>query len=129
MDQMVSSIGIHGKAFFLDCLTLKYELINLPNNYCFELLDSEIQRDNRNSAYNERHDQLKKAEAILKVENLGSVKIDQLNKNKFNDLLIYKRALHVVTENQRTKDAKKFLLKTRYGAIWTFNEFKPFILL
>ena len=111
MDQMVSSIGIHGKAFFLDCLTLKYELINLPNNYCFELLDSEIQRDNRNSAYNKRHDELKKAEEILKVENLGSVKIDQLNKNKFNDLLIYKRALHVVTENQRTKDAKNFLLK------------------
>ena len=111
MDQMVSSIGIHGKAFFLDCLTLKYELINLPNNYCFELLDSEVQRDNRNSAYNERHDELKKAEEILKVENLGSVKIDQLNKNKFNDLLIYKRALHVVTENQRTKDAKNFLLK------------------
>jgi len=111
MDQMVSSIGIHGKAFFLDCLTLKYELIDLPNNYCFELLDSEVQRDNRKSAYNERHDQLKKAEEILNVENLGSVKIDQLNKNKFDDLLIYKRALHVVTENQRTLDAKNFMLK------------------
>jgi len=36
MDQMVSSIGIHGKAFFLDCLTLKYELIDLPNDYYFE---------------------------------------------------------------------------------------------
>ena len=111
MDQMVSSIGIHGKAFFLDCLTLKYELIDLPNNYCFELVDSEVQRDNRKSAYNERHDQLKKAEEILNVENLGSVKIDQLNKNKIDDLLIYKRALHVVTENQRTKDAKNFMLK------------------
>ena len=111
MDQMVSSIGIHGKAFFLDCLTLKYELIDLPNNYCFELVDSEVQRENRKSAYNERHNQLKRAEEILNVENLGSVKIDQLNKNKIDDLLIYKRALHVVTENQRTKDAKNFMLK------------------
>ena len=111
MDQMVSSIGIHGKAFFLDCLTLKYELIDLPNNYCFELVDSEVQRENRKSAYNERHDQLTRAEEILNVENLGSVKIDQLNKNKIDDLLIYKRALHVVTENQRTKDAKNFMLK------------------
>jgi len=111
MDQMVSSIGIHGKAFFLDCLTLKYELIDLPNNYCFELVDSEVQRENRKSAYNERHDQLKRAEEILNVENLGSVKIDQLNKNKIDDPLIYKRALHVVTENQRTKDAKNFMLK------------------
>ncbi len=111
MDQMVSSIGIHGKAFFLDCLTLKYELIDLPNNYCFELVDSEVQRENRKSAYNERHNQLKRAEEILNVENLGSVNIDQLNKNKIDDLLIYKRALHVVTENQRTKDAKNFMLK------------------
>ena len=110
MDQMISSIGIHGKAFFLDCLTLKYELIDLPNNYCFELVDSEVQRENRKSAYNERHDQLKRAEEILNVENLGSINIDQLNKNKIDDLLIYKRALHVVTENQRTKDAKTLCL-------------------
>ena len=111
MDQMVSSIGIYGKAFFLDCLTLKYELIDLPNDYCFELVDSEVQRDNRNSAYNERHDQLKKAEEILNVDNLGSVTINQLDKNKFDDHLIYKRALHVVTENKRTLDAKNFMLK------------------
>ena len=124
MDQMVSSIGIHSKAFFLDCLTLKYELIDLPGDYCFELLDSEVQRDNRKSAYNERHDQLKKAEEILNVENLGNVKINQLNKNKFDDLLIYKRALHVVTENQRTLDAKKCLLKQdmkRFGDLMNLS--------
>ena len=111
MDQMVSSIGIQGKAFFLDCLTLKYELIDLPNDYCFVLVDSEVQRDNRNSAYNIRHDQLKKAEKILSVDNLGSITIDQLDKNKFDDHLIYKRALHVVTENKRTIDAKNFMIK------------------
>ena len=99
------------KPFFLDCLTLKYELIDLPNDYCFELVDSEVQRNNRNSAYNERHDQLKKAEKILSVDNLGSITIDQLDKNKFDDHLIYKRALHVVTENKRTLDAKNFMLK------------------
>ena len=112
MDQMISSIGVQGKAFFLDCLTLKFELIELPKDYCFELVDSDIQRDNRNSAYNERHDQLKKAEEILNANNLGSVKIDQLDKNKFDDELIYKRALHVVTENKRTLEAKNCLIKT-----------------
>ena len=30
MDQMVSSIGIHGKAFFMNCKNLEYELINFP---------------------------------------------------------------------------------------------------
>ena len=31
-DQMVSSIGIHGKAFFMNCKNLEYELINFPEN-------------------------------------------------------------------------------------------------
>jgi galactokinase len=110
MDQMISSVGIHGKAFFLDCLTLEYELIDLPNGHCFELVDSKVQRDNRNSAYNERYNQLKKAEKILNVDNLGSVKIDQLDKDLFNDNLIYRRALHVVTENKRTIDAKNLMI-------------------
>ena len=124
MDQMVSSIGIHGKALFLNCLTHKYELIDLPNNHRFELIDSNVQRDNRNSAYNDRHNQLKKAENIIDVDNLGTVTIDQLDKSLFTDNLIYKRALHVVTENQRTVCAKKFMLKndmSRFGNLMNLS--------
>ena len=44
------------------------ESSSLPNNYCFALIDSEVQRDNRKSAYNERHNQLKRAEEILNIE-------------------------------------------------------------
>ena len=126
MDQMVSSIGVHGKAFFLDCLTLKYELIDLPKNYYFELIDSKKNRDIRNSAYNERHDQLKQAEKILNVNHLGNVKIDQLNKNIFIDELIYKRALHVVTENKRTLEAKNCMIKKdmkQFGHLMNLSHF------
>jgi len=124
MDQMVSSIGIHGKALFLNCLTHKYELIDLPNNYCFELIDSNIQRDNRNNAYNDRHNQLANAQNIMGVDNLGTVTIDQLDKTLFTDNLIYKRALHVVTENQRTVCAKQFMLKndmSRFGNLMNLS--------
>ena len=124
MDQMVSSTGIHGKALFLNCLTLEYELIDLPSNYCFELIDSKIQRDNRNSAYNERHNQLEKAENIINVDNLGTVKLSQLEKILFNDNLIYKRALHVVTENKRTLDAKTCMLNndmTQFGNLMNLS--------
>ena len=57
MDQMVSSIGIHGKAFFLNCLSLKYELLNIPKDWIFYLVDSKVQRNLRESAYNERFNQ------------------------------------------------------------------------
>jgi len=35
MDQMLSSIGIHGKAFFLDYLSLKYELLDISSDWNF----------------------------------------------------------------------------------------------
>ena len=33
MDQMVSSIGIIDKAFFLNCYTYEYDLIELPKDW------------------------------------------------------------------------------------------------
>ena len=110
MDQMVSSIGIHGKAFFLNCLLLKYELLNIPEGWIFYLVDSKVQRNLRDSAYNERFNELKKSEKILGVKNLGTVKLNFLKKEDFKDHKIYKRALHVITENQRVLDAKKYLI-------------------
>ena len=111
MDQMVSSIGIHGKAFFLDCLSLKYELLDLPLNWKFCLVDSQVQRSLRDSSYNERYNQLKKAEKDMGVEYLGSVKVENFSENKFSDPVVFKRAKHVITENKRVLDAKNYLLK------------------
>ena len=110
MDQMVSSIGIHGKAFFLDCLSLRYELLNIPNDWIFYLVDSEVQRNLRSSNYNDRFDQLKKAEKILGVDYLGTVKKKSLKREKFIDQKIYKRAHHVITENQRVLEAKSYMI-------------------
>ena len=111
MDQMVSSIGIHGKAFFLDCLSLKYELLDLPLNWKFCLVDSLVQRNLRDSSYNERYNQLKKAENDMGVEYLGSVKVENFSENKFSDPVVFKRAKHVITENKRVLDAKNYLLE------------------
>ena len=111
MDQMVSSIGIHRKAFFLDCLSLKFELIDIPEEWGFYLVDSAVQRNLRDSAYNERYNQLKKAEEFLGVEYLGSIKPKQFDENKINDKLILRRAKHVVSENERVIQAKQSILK------------------
>ena len=111
MDQMVSSIGILRKAFFLDCLNLKYELLDIPNNWKFYLVDSEVQRNLRNSSYNERYAQLKKAEKELSVEYLGSIKLENFKKEKITDPLIQKRATHVITENDRVLKSIQFMRK------------------
>ena len=124
MDQFVSSVGVHGKAFFLDCLSLKYELIDIPKNYIFYLVDSQFQRNIRDSEYNKRYYQLKEAEKILKVKHLGRVKTNELEENKFQNPIIFKRSLHTITENQRVLDAKDSLLRSdmkRFGELMNIS--------
>ena len=111
MDQMVSSIGIHGKAFFLNCLSLEYELLDIPFNWKFCLIDSKVQRNLRDSSYNERYNQLKKAEEYLGVKYLSSVNIFALSEKKIVDPVVYKRAKHVITENNRVLKARNCLLE------------------
>ena len=111
MDQMVSSIGIHRKAFFLDCLNLKYQLLDIPQNWKFYLVDSAVQRNLRNSSYNERYSQLKKAEKELSVEYLGSIKLENYKKEKISDPIIRQRASHVITENDRVLKSIQYMRK------------------
>ena len=113
MDQMISSIGIHGKAFFLNCNNLKYELISIPKDWIFYLVDSKVKRNLRDSSYNKRFKELKEVEKILNVEYLGSVKTNLLNKNKFKNQILYKRAKHVITENERVIAAKKCIIEKK----------------
>ena len=106
MDQMVSSIGFLNKAFFLNCTNLKYEIIDIPKDYLFCLVDSKVQRSLRESSYNERFRELKKAEKILKPINLYEATINDLNKKNISNNIIKKRATHVISENKRVLEAK-----------------------
>ena len=122
MDQMVSSIGIHRKAFFLDCLNLKYQLLDIPQNWKFYLVDSEVKRNLRNSSYNERYIQLKKAEKELSVEYLGAIKLKNFKKEKISDPIIQKRASHVISENERVLKSIEYMRKKnirKFGNLMT----------
>ena len=67
------------------------------------------QRNLRESSYNERYEELEKAEGILNTQHLGTIKENQINESFFKNQIIYKRTKHVVSENQRVLDAKIFL--------------------
>ena len=62
-------------------------------------------------SYNNNGIKLKKAENDMGVEYLGSVKVENFSENKFSDPVVFKRAKHVITENKRVLDAKKYLLE------------------
>ena len=95
----------------MNCKNLEYELINFPENWKFCLIDSEVQRNLRDSSYNERFAELQEAEKKLGVEYLGEVKKENFQTNKFDNNTIAKRAKHVVFENDRVINAKKNLIE------------------
>ena len=58
------------------------------------------------------------------IEYLGNIKNDSLLKQSFLDPKIYKRAKHVVSENQRVLKAKTFMVKNnikKFGELMNFS--------
>jgi galactokinase len=112
MDQFVSRMGHPGRAVFLDCRSLAYELIPVPaEEYLFVVADSRQSRKLAGSAYNERRAQCEAAVQALRsrlshVCSLRDVCPDDLIRHGdvLEDVLL-RRARHVVTENQRVLDA------------------------
>lgn len=116
MDQFASVMGKEGFAIQLDCrnLTHKYVPFNL-SNYRFLLLNTNVSHNLASSEYNQRREECEKAISILQqrdpsIQSLRDISVAQLQQYQ-NDLpeSLFKRAHHVVTEIQRTKDATRAL--------------------
>jgi len=112
MDQMVSAIGQQDHALLLDCRSLKSESIPLPKDFSVVIIDSKVKRGLVNSEYNLRREQCELAAAAFDVSSLRDISTTHLQTHK-NILqpLIYRRAKHVVTENQRVLDAADALTR------------------
>ena len=116
MDQFTSGMGKQDNAIFLNCDTLEYKLVPVS------LKDAKIIIANTNSPhkldsgkYNERVAECKAAvEAIKPYKNislLAEISYDEFRgiEDKLSDKIIKKRARHVISEIERTKNAVKAL--------------------
>ena len=102
MDQLVSAAGKSDHAVCLDCRTLDYEYVPIPEKVSFVVLDTMTRRELSHSAYNTRHEEVKAASKIMGVHNLRDADLSTLNEKKssLSDTL-YRRARHVISENER----------------------------
>lgn len=112
MDQFAVAMGKKQKAILLDCDTLDYEYIPFETGaYSLVIINTNKKRELVGSKYNERFAECGAALRLLKqkldVENLCAVSPAefQLNRHLIMDPVLQKRALHVVSENARVKDA------------------------
>jgi len=118
MDQFVATLAQQGSALFLDCETGEYEYVPLrleKAGLVFLIYDTRVPRKLAGSKYNERRAEAQKAREIMKQHGLPSTKgVSEEKLNKLQgliDQLLFRRARHVLSENNRVIKAKEALKK------------------
>lgn len=107
MDQMVSAAARAGHALFLDCRSLEYEHVPLPEGVAVVVMDTSTRRGLVDSAYNERRAQCEAAAEFFGVPALRDVSLERFEeeRGKMKDETVMRRARHIITENQRVLEA------------------------
>jgi galactokinase len=112
MDQMVSACGKEHFALLIDCRTLDTRQVPLPEDTRIVILDTATRRGLVDSAYNERRAQCEAVACHFDVDALRDVTPEQLlDTAGIMNPLLYQRAEHVISENQRVLDAVQALEK------------------
>ena len=115
MDQFVSLFGQAHKALLLDCRSLEFKLLPVPDNVRLIICNTMVKHALASSAYNERRAQCEAGvkhlqRAVPHVKALRDVTREQLEQYG-RDLpeVIYRRCRHVITENERVLAAANAL--------------------
>ena len=107
MDQMTSACAEFGQALYLDCENFNTEIIPIFSDHTFVVIHSGSTRKLSEGKYNERKKETERASKILKVSSLRKATKNDLELIKDN--LIFKRARHIITENERVQKAAHYL--------------------
>jgi len=115
MDQFSSLFGRKDHALLLDCRTLEWEAVPLPNDVSLVVVDTGTRRELATSHYNERRTECEQAVAALRpylphVRALRDVTPDQLD--EYEDEIpepARQRAQHIIAENGRVQAAASAL--------------------
>jgi galactokinase len=110
MDQLISAMGNEGQAMLLDCQSLDIQHSPLPDSHQIVIINSNVKRGLVDSEYNLRREQCEQGAAILGVSSLREANMTMLEeaKPRMSDV-VYRRAKHIITENQRTLEASEAL--------------------
>ncbi len=118
MDQMASACGVEGGAIFMDTRTLEIVPASIPSDLAIVLLDTKKSRELAGSAYNVRRAECEEACRILGVPQLRDATLEMVLSHKGAMLEnVFKRAKHVVTENNRTLEFRTALNEGNREAI------------
>jgi galactokinase len=110
LDQLASAATVEGAALLIDCRTLELRPIEMPSDASVMIVQSGVVRGLVEGHYNERRRQCEEAAAILGVPALRDADLAMLEAVAADvDPLVFRRARHVITENDRTLAAAEAL--------------------
>jgi len=111
MDQFISCFGEAERAMMLDCRSLEFKLLPIPEKTSLMVCNTMVKHELGKSEYNTRRAECEEGVKILarkrpEIKALRDVSLDELE-NESDEIPknIYKRCHHVITENQRVIDA------------------------
>jgi galactokinase len=105
MDQMAASLADEHMALFLDTRTLQHETVPLPSSAALIVINSGVAHKHASGDYRTRRAECERAAALLGVEQLRDLGVEQLPRLAALPAPLDRRARHVITENQRVLDA------------------------
>jgi galactokinase len=115
MDQFTSACGVKERLLFLDCRSLEWTPLQLPQKTVIVIADTMVRRSLSASAYNDRVASCEGAVRILQESLPGIASLRDVSREQFSrytNLLrpeVAKRVQHVVEEIARTEQAPKIL--------------------
>lgn len=108
MDQFISAMGRRGHAMFLDCRSLRFELVPLNlADHLFLVCDTKVKRELSGSEYNRRRAECERGVELLKKHLPGIKALRDVSWEEFRRYseelpeTIRKRCRHVILENER----------------------------
>jgi len=115
MDQFASACGVENKLLLLDCRSLEWKTVLLPENASIVIADTTVRRKLTSGEYNNRRDACEEAVRLLKQDLSSISSLRDVSMEDFNRLAkklpgeVEKRARHVVEEIRRSDQAEPLL--------------------
>lgn len=100
--QMIVAAGIKDNALLIDCRDQGLKQGPLPEGASVVIMDTSTRRGLVDSAYNERREQCENAAKFCEADIPRDVSLKTIMSEDRPDELTYKRAKHVLLENDRT---------------------------
>jgi galactokinase len=126
MDQFVVAGAVAHRAMLIDCRSLWFELLPLPERVRVVICNSMVKHAVATGEYGDRRDEVEAGQAVLRqlrpdVELLRDATLEDLEAGKDRmSAASFARCRHIITENGRVMEAKAALLQgdiARFGAL------------